>query len=114
MLGLYLRCQTVKRGKNIKMNKKSHQKFSALKWKFFLFKQVIQKFFRPPKLGAKSPPMVGDYRRLMHINKIVEPDIIMIHLNLDNVQSSLCVGDASCHGSLCKCDSIVCLELYNE
>jgi len=38
------------------MTKKGHQKFSALKWKFFP-KKVIQKCFRPPKLGANSPPM---------------------------------------------------------
>src|SRR6218665_2332446 len=50
------------------MTKKGHQKFRALKWKFFP-KKVILKFglrnffgsheFRPSKLGAKSPPMIS-------------------------------------------------------
>jgi len=45
------------------MTKKGHQKFSVLKWKFFPKKGhsktlVREIFSRPPKVGAKSPPMV--------------------------------------------------------
>jgi len=45
------------------MTKKSHQKYWALKWKFFpnkrLFKNLgPRNLFRPPKLGAKSPSMM--------------------------------------------------------
>jgi len=44
------------------MTKKGHQKVSALKYKFFSKKRSFEnlfgeKFFRPPKLGARSPPM---------------------------------------------------------
>jgi len=43
--------------------KKGHQNFWPWKWKFVVPKNVIQKFwstkifFRPPKLGARSPPL---------------------------------------------------------
>ena len=40
------------------MTKIGHQKFSALKWKFFP-KKVHFQIFPSPKLGAKSPPMHG-------------------------------------------------------
>src|SRR6218665_1981231 len=43
------------------MTKKSHKKFSAAKWKFFPkshSKNFVREIsFRPPKLGARSPPM---------------------------------------------------------
>ena len=44
------------------MTKKSHQKFWPWKWKFFPKKGhleilVREKIFRPPKLGARAPPL---------------------------------------------------------
>ena len=49
------------------MTKKGHQKFSALKWEFFpknrSFENLVREsFFRPPKLDAKSPPIIHAYR----------------------------------------------------
>ena len=59
-----MRFQTVKRGKIGKIRsitKKGHQKFSALKWKFYPEKVILKfgprHFFRPLKLSDKSPPM---------------------------------------------------------
>src|SRR6218665_3355075 len=57
---------TVETGKNRQLNK-GHQKVSTSNWKFSQFfpKRVIRKLFglrifpRPPKLGAKSSPMVS-------------------------------------------------------
>jgi len=40
------------------MTKKGRLNFWAVKWKLFL-KKGHSKFLRPPKLGAKSPPMIG-------------------------------------------------------
>ena len=54
---LYIRFQTVKRGKKVDDYKKGHKKLLALKWGILFLKKVIQKIFSPPKLGAKSPPM---------------------------------------------------------
>jgi len=47
------------------MTKKSHQKFLPPKRIFFTKKSSFrnlgsaEKFFRPPKLGARSPPLFG-------------------------------------------------------
>ena len=57
---LYIRFQRVETDKRRSMTKKGHQKFSALKWKFFP-KRIIRSvncFSVLPKLGAKSPPMI--------------------------------------------------------
>src|SRR6218665_3722765 len=47
--------------------KKGHQKFLPLNWKFFQKKNVIlvgENFFRPPKLGARFPPLQPCIREL--------------------------------------------------
>ena len=51
---LYIRCQTVKRGKKFK--KITKKDIFGVEMNFFPEK-VIQKFFHPSKLDARSPPM---------------------------------------------------------
>src|SRR6218665_3607981 len=54
-------------GKMWEKKKRGHQKFLPRKWKYFPRKKSFgslgsaEKFFRPPKLGARSPPLLKVY-----------------------------------------------------
>jgi len=48
-------------------SKKGLQKFWAVKWKFFPSKRSFENF-RPPKVGAKFPPMVILIDSLRNLN----------------------------------------------
>ena len=50
-----------------------HQKFSALKWKFFPKEGHSKMFLPPPKLGAKSPPVYGRWENEMAMERSDNP-----------------------------------------
>ena len=67
--------QKIRKILNGRWLKKGHQKFGAWKWKCFPIKRhseilVCNIFSRPPKLGARSPPMVPEMPCLVLLQKM--------------------------------------------
>src|SRR6218665_1005754 len=78
------------RGFHAKKGQKGRQKFWAFKWKFFTEKShseisVCEFFSRPPKLGARSPPMSLSKAHLHGLLLPARPGIIVSLLSSNHV-----------------------------